>query len=291
MKTPPSLELVEEHRIHSLLPEADSAADLEASGVLVRDGRYHVVFDNLSEVGRIDAGLAVTRDNTLVETASGAEGYEDIAFNPSQRRFYLLREACEEPDGTFRGHVVVCDERFRFLEDLPIDHAFDDGNKGFEGLVCVERGGREVLLALCEGNRCKSGRKGREPGGGRVHALERSAAEWKPVGTLKLPKTLAFEDYSAIDLRGDRVAVVSQASSGLWVGTLHPEKWRCADDGQVYTFPRSGKGKVRYGNVEGVGWVDDHVLVVVSDRRKKKQPKRFRHKEQSLHVFRLPGPA
>ncbi len=288
MKTPPALELVEEHRIHSLLPGAGPDADLEASGVLALDRHYYVVFDNLPEVGRIDDGLAGPRGNALVDTASGTGGFEDIAFSPSQRRFFLLREACKERDGSFRGHVVACDHELRLLEDLPIDHAFDGRNKGFEGLVCLERAGREVLLALCEGNRCRSGRKGRKPGGGRVHALERSAAVWKPVGTLQLPKTLGFEDYSAIDLHGDRIAVLSQASAGLWVGRLHPEEWRCTDEGRVYTFPRTGKGKVKYGNVEGVAWLGDDRVVVVSDKRKKGEAKRFRRKHQSLHVFRLP---
>jgi hypothetical protein len=61
-----------------------------------------------------------------------------------------------------------------------------------------------------------------------------------------------------------RVAVVSQVNSTLWVGQ-----------------------SIRYGNIEGVDWINPTRIVTVSDRRKKKnQPdKGFLKKDQSLRVF------
>src|SRR5258705_267583 len=82
---------------------------------------------------------------------------------------------------------------------------------------------------ICEGNRCRAGRAGRKPGGGRLHVLQCSRKLWKPVARIKLPRTAAFEDYSAVSLRGRRLAVLSQQSSRLWIGTLRFGDWAIAD--------------------------------------------------------------
>ena len=59
---------------------------------------------------------------------------------------------------------------------------------------------------------------------------------WKHVRALKLPKPVRFVDYSGIDVVGNRVAVVSQESSALWLGRLNPDL-TFADDGEVFLFP------------------------------------------------------
>ena len=40
------------------------------------------------------------------------------------------------------------------------------------------------------------------------------------MGKIRLPETVLFEDYSGIAVAGDRIAVISQASSALWLGRL-----------------------------------------------------------------------
>ena len=91
-------------------------------------------------------------------------------------------------------------------------------------------------------------------------------------------------------LVGERLAVVSQMSSALWVGALRPDKWAFEDDGQTYIFPTKADGDVIYCNVEGVAWLSERQVVVVSDRAKPgEQPKKAREKDQSIHVFNLPG--
>ncbi len=103
------------------------------------------------------------------------------------------------------------------------------------------------------------------------------------------PRSLPFVDYSGMDVRNGTLVVVSQETSALWVGTLDPQNWRIQGDGVVYSFPREVDGAVGYCNVEGVSWIDEDTLVVVSDARKKdKQPPSCAAKEQSIHVFRLP---
>lgn len=75
----------------------------------------------------------------------------------------------------------------------------------------------------------------------------------------------------------------------LWIGTFDEAGWKWRDDGQLYEFPRD-EGAIRYGNIEGVGWLSAARIVAVSDRRKKKDPpdKRLAEKDQSIHVFDVP---
>jgi hypothetical protein len=64
------------------------------------------------------------------------------------------------------------DDEFRYLKDRPIDFTFKSSNKDFEAVAYVRRHGKDHILALCEGNKCRSGDKGRKPGGGRVQLIE-----------------------------------------------------------------------------------------------------------------------
>ena len=52
----------------------------------------------------------------------------------------------------------------------------------------------------------------------------------------------------------------------------------------MYRFPDKN-----YRNVEGIDWLSEDTLIAVSDRMKKGQPARCAKKDQSIHVFRIPG--
>ena len=109
--------------------------------------------------------------------------------------------------------------------------------------------------------------------------------------TLKLPRSVDFKDYAGMGQRGLNLFVTSQASSKLWVGTLKPNELAFEDDGQMYRFPKK-KGEASYCNVEGVALLPTkgHAsrIVVVSDKRKKKQSKACENKDQSIHLFEFP---
>jgi hypothetical protein len=96
-----------------------------------------------------------------------------------------------------------------------------------------------------------------------------------------------FEDYSGLSLDGDRVGVVSQSTSMLWVGHLAPDQWTWQGPQRLYEFPRAGDGEVIYTQVEGLTWLGPDRIAVVSDRRKKDITARIASKDQSIHVFDL----
>ena len=147
------------------------------------------------------------------------------------------------------------------------------------------------MLALCEGNKCKGGNQGRKPGGGRVLLFEKKRKCWLHSRTISLPRSLPFVDFSGMSIDNGRVAIVSQVNSMLWVGQLDEPDWTRRNEGQLYEFPRSENGSIRYGNIEGVGWISPTRIVTVSDRRKKKdQPdKGLSEKDQSVHIFEIPS--
>jgi hypothetical protein len=124
-----------------------------------------------------------------------------------------------------------------------------------------------------------------------VHVFRRGHDHWERVGKIRLPETVLFEDYSSITVTGDRVAVISQASSALWLGHLAPADWQATGAGTSYALPRDVDGSVIYGTAEGVSWIAPGRVAVVSDKAKPEQDRRCRAKDQSIHIFRIPAPA
>jgi len=86
--------------------------------------------------------------------------------------------------------------------------------------------------------------------------------------------------------------VVSQASSALWVGRLRRNGadlvHEIADEGTVYRFPTDSRGRTVYRTVEGVSWLGNDRVVVVSDKVKPGSRERpGRAKDQSIHIFTI----
>jgi hypothetical protein len=284
------LRLVKERRLADLIAPPKGSGVLEASGVVRKDGDYYVIFDNVRHVARIDAGLSPTsnRHGWFGRRRSG-DGYEDIAYSAARRRFYLLIEAEKHPDGTYKPLIDECDDAGQFIGRHWVDIHFAKRNTGLEGLSVVNWEGDEYLLGLCEGNRCRAGKAGRKGGGGRVHVLSRKGALWVSVAKIKLPPSVDFEDYSAIALEGDRIAVISQVTSRLWIGVLRRGAWTIAGKGRVYDFPRTKKGRPKYCTLEGLCWLSNTRFVLVSDLSKRRYRDACRKTDQSIHVFDLPS--
>jgi hypothetical protein len=285
----PALKLVVERQIADLIVPPGRHGVLEASGVVAKGRDFFVIFDNIRRVARIDRRLEPeSAKHAWLGSARKGDGYEDIAYSANRRRFYLLIEAEKHTDGTYKAAIEECDDAGRFLGRNWVDVPLEKRNTGFEGLCVVPWQGREYLLALCEGNRCRGGRKGRQPGHGRIHVLEKRARRWQSTACIKLPRRAAFEDYSAVTVRGDRIAVISQQSSRLWLGVLRRRDWTIPRAGRVYDFPRTKQGKRLYCTVEGISWLSPTTFVGVSDLAKPDDSNRCQKKGQSIHIFRLP---
>jgi hypothetical protein len=287
----PTLNLIRERKIGSLIPSSKRDNRWEASGVLVKDGHFFVVFDDRTEIASLSNDLHPNQSNGLFGMADAVRGYEGISYNSVKQRYYLLVEARKHAKGSYKAVVVEYDDDFQYVKDRTVDFPFQSDNKGFEAVAHVHRDGNDYLLALCEGNKCKCGKKGRKPGGGRVQLFEKRKKYWRHYGTIALPICVPFVDYSGMSVDRGRVAIVSQVNSLLWVGQFNEADWEWHDDGQIYEFPRLSDGAIQYGNIEGVGWITPTQIVTVSDRRKKStQPEKvLSEKDQSIHIFEIPN--
>jgi hypothetical protein len=286
----PTLELVRESKIAALLP-GEGIGRYEASGVQARGQYLYVIFDNLPHIARFHGSLKTGHQhNILVRQRGESPGFEDITYHPGERRFLIIIEAGSHPEDGSRPAIEEYDEDLRYLDRATVDFPLESRNKGLEGVVCVRRGVDDYVLGLCEGNKCRGGAEGSKPGGGRMQIFQKADGGWRHRGTIKLPKSVRFKDYAAVDVAGNRIAVVSQASSALWTGTFKDESWAFVDEGTVYSFPTDENGDRAYFNIEGVGWLAPDKIASVSDKRKKRdQPKAAKRKDQSVHIFRIPG--
>jgi hypothetical protein len=287
------LELVQEVRIGELLKGAGDKR-YEASGVHLKDGYLHIIFDDDPHLLRLKPDWHHAGEEPVMLDLKGTgSGYEDITYLSSTNRWYCLIEAAETKSGVSMPRVDEFDESFTFIKSFWLNFPLKAGNKGFEGLSILRYAGNDYLLGLCEGNDCKSGSSGVKPGKGRIQVFVRAAETWEHVGTIGLPKAVRYKDYSSLDIRNGYLTVISQASSAMWVGRIRAEPAGLEDlfedDGQLFLFPRDDKGRIMYCNLEGVTWLGNDRLVVVSDKGKANQSKRCAGTDQSIHIFRLPA--
>ena len=287
------LELVQEARISELL-KGDGDKRYEASGVHLKDGYLHIVFDDDPHLVRLRPDWNHAGEGpVLLDLKGTGTGYEDITYQSSARRWYCLIEAAETKLGVFMPRIDEFDESFTFIKSHWLNFPLNAGNKGFEGLSTLRSAGDDYLLGLCEGNDCKRGKAGVRPGKGRIQVFRLVAEAWEHIGTIKLPKAVRCRDYAGLDVRNGYLTVISQVSSALWIGRLRAQPAGLddlfEDDGRLFLFPRDDKGRIRYCNMEGVTWLGNERMVIVSDKGKADQPGRCARKDQSIHIFRLPA--
>lgn len=61
-----------------------------------------------------------------------------------------------------------------------------------------------------------------------------------------------------------------------------------SESGIVFHLPRDNHCNMIYCNAEGIQWLDDYRLLIVSDKAKSKQPYWCDQKDQSVHIFSFP---
>lgn len=134
----PEMKLLKQRKLAELIKPPKGSAVLEASGVVAKGGDYYVIFDNVRRVARIDRGLSpVSKRHAWLGPRLSGDGYEDIAYSPHLKRFYLLVEAEKHMDGTYKGLIDECDETGRLKGRHWIDFTLPTRNTGFEGLSAV----------------------------------------------------------------------------------------------------------------------------------------------------------
>ena len=277
-----------ETKFHKLLGGQSEKRKHEASGVIFLNNEIFVVFDNSSMIAKIN--IEFDKAKLLGENKKGV-GYEGITYDNVNDRFYLIEESLDHK-GALNARLRSASKDFTIEFKKWLKFNFQSDNKGFEGLTIVTKNDEAYVLALCEGNDCDSDEISKIHGAGRIKVFETKGKKWKYIASIRLPPSLHFMDYSGIDINDKNIlAITSQESSAVWTGELDVENWKIVDLGHVYKFPKDKNGNMIYCNIEGVSWIANDRLVVVSDAKKDEQPEECREKDQSIHITSINSPS
>ncbi|CAF3436021.1 unnamed protein product [Rotaria socialis] len=284
-----------------------------------------VVFDNTYHIGTICTPfgqsfnctdqLLAWPDASLATTDSQFEG---ITYNSINDTYFVAQETIQtEMKEVFRANIfeiriILTDSTpIRVLESCIVNWDFPTDNKGIEGLEFVthQGSGHSYLLGLCEANDCNP--KSTSNNNGRILVLEKKEAtktslcSWEPVGTLVIPSTVHFDDYSSLSIYHRKanelpayVAVTSQQMSQVWVGMIEEINQApffslsSLNNNTIYDLPRThaatSECRIKYCNLEGVAWQGEYELILVSDKAKNNQGTQCIEQEQSVHYFFIP---
>lgn len=216
---------IREEKFYKLFKGFQKSFRFEGSGVYAKGNFFYVVFDNSKAVGVIESSLTNdSESNFLKGNLFEKSNYEGITFRDLEpSSFYIIIESLEKNNAYYPA-IVKLDNDLNFLEQKIVKFSLEKKNKGLEGLSFITRSGENFILGLCEGNFCNSDKE-KTRGNGRIQVLKEQEGDWIPVAEIKLPSSINFLDYSDMDIENGRIAIVSQVSSAVWIGELHPEKW------------------------------------------------------------------
>ena len=278
---------VAEAKIYKLLQGYSSSDNFEASGVYYLGGYFYVACDNMYKIAKIKSTLPInSSDNSLLSTSapgSGSSNYEGITYdNNGTPNFFVVEESVSHGSG-YQPRIREFNSSMNYQDEKWADYYFTaaNSNKAFEGIAWVYRGGEDYILGLVEGT-------------GKIPVLKKTSGDWILVDSITLPSSVTFTDYSDITVSGNKVAITSQQDGQLWIGTLSSTSWSITG-GTAYTFPLGSSSGVigagtdqLYGNVEGVSFISDTQIVIVSDKADASQPAYQSYKEQTISIFNLP---
>jgi hypothetical protein len=313
----------------ALFRDTRGQSKFEASDVTIVNDTVYSVCDSSWAISKFGRHLdPFSTENVQIGDPNREEddsGYEAIL--EFDGLFYVVRESVYHADhvenkkGKGKGsgdgdfHAVIeelrlTDDDYAFVRECQCEFTFLGNSKGFEGAVGFpDVHGDLHILGLCEGNHCsEEEEKKMDVGNGRVVIMKKRHADddgadgclWETVRVVRIPESAAFLDYSAIDITSSgRVAITSQEDSSVWLGhaagisdgVIDPNAFEFNGvKSSVWRFPRDGGCHTIYCNIEGVHFINDEMLMAVSDKMKGKGKQDFRcqEKDQSIHAFVIP---
>jgi hypothetical protein len=310
-----TLKLAYELTFASLFRDNKRQKKYEGSSVIVVNETAYAICDSSWAVSKFDVRLQAyaaknqqVGDPTRKDTPKDESNYEAIFYESGD--FYAVRESVKHEDKKYRAiieQLTLYENDYKIVEACSTQLEFEEDSTGLEGAIAVRDLNNEmVIMGLCEGNYCSKKRKF-EHGNGRivlmrykklVNGSNGTWCLWATHRIMNLPSSIDFRDYSDISMdEYGRVAITSQEDSRVWIGGLSGYKngrWDVDQmelkGGEIYDFPKNENCQTEYCNIEGVHFLNNETLLVVSDQMKSRGRQDFRcfNKDQSVHVFVLP---
>lgn len=275
-----ALQLVESHPLHKVLDEPSSAF-LPVSGICLVEDACYVIFRDRRDVAR--CRVQPPHPSRTLRWFRQAPchfppGYAGLTFDPNQTRFYALADAVPAGDDTCWPCVDTYDDSLRFVERRPVDFHCKGDQTGLVSVGLTTHTGQALMFALCGGYKCKRGKAGRKPGGGRIHVFRPGTSRWEHVCRINLPKSVPFAGFSSLALLEDRLLVVAQGSPEVWIGRLDSASLDVTGEGTIYELPHDEQGDPLVGAVTGVAWVNQNTILVTANGA-----------SPQFHVLSVPG--
>ncbi|MBF0382500.1 MAG: hypothetical protein HQL69_15875 [Magnetococcales bacterium] len=290
-------------------------ANYSPNGVVKYNDDIFVVFANCKQIARLAVFGPITKPlfsgkewlTPVFDKGSKIEGFAGITCNRmkfNDDNLYTVVESIRrtkkkksgKKKSWYNGKVVTIAKKLEAKESW-LDYELPSKIKGFEGACVINDQEDNTLrmLAICEGNCCRTGIPSKIPGSGRIQVFKPEKGTWQHELQISLPDFVKFIDYSDLDVIANKkgtdgnVVILSNASRKIWVGSLNLINFEWQDRGAIYDFPSNKNGK--FCNVRGVTWLDDKCkkIVVVSNSKKSTQKDdKCQNYEQAIHLFELP---
>jgi hypothetical protein len=306
-----TLKLAYELPFASLFRDTKGQKKYEASSIVLVDDNAYAVCDSSWAISKFGSQLQPFADTNVQIGSPGREkedsGYEALFYDNGI--FYVVRESVQHKDESYHAiieELVLGEDDYEVGQVCSSEFEFEGSSKGFEGATAIrDLTGELMILGLCEGNYCSESRKD-ETGNGRLVVMRKDTladgtCQWSTVRKIHIPKSANFRDYSAMTLsESGRVAISSQEESQLWVGQLLGQNpaglWDVSAlefeqrGSKLYDFPKNDMCETIFCNIEGVHWMNNDMIMAVSDKMKSKGKQSFTcfEHDQSVHVFVLP---
>lgn len=262
-----TLQLTASAALHTILDEPASTF-LPIGGICLVEEACYLVFRDRRDVVR--CRVQPPHPNRTLRWFRQAPcpaqaGYAGLTFDPTQRRFYALANAVLGNDSTSRPSIDAYDDSLRFVERRAIDFPVKTDHPGFVAVRWASYDGRDYLFALCSTYKCRSGKAGRKPGGGRVHVFRQGPTRWEHVRRFNLPKYVLFDGFTSMDLRGDRLVAAAHNAPLLWIGQLASDNLDLLDEGAIYELPHDEEDYPLANAITSTTWLDNYTLLATTD--------------------------
>jgi hypothetical protein len=312
---PETLKLVCELPFASLFTHAKGQRRFDASSVVIVGDHAYTVYDGSNAIGKVSVphfspfNQANSQISRPTRRQSVQSGYEGVFYDDDTGNFVAVKESVQDQTGAFHAMfdelATNADKTDYFIvQTCPSEYEFNK-ELGISGAAMLRSLDNDIfILALCSVNHCDDGDED-DKGNGRViimrpTTLDDGSCQWMTVRMVNIPDSANFLNYSDLAVTADgRVAITSSEESEVWIGQLTGQDpssglWDMDavdfdSNGDIYNFPRDNECTKIYCGIKGVQWLKGNMLLAVSDKMENEQDYQYFDKDQSIHIFALPG--
>lgn len=258
---------------------SDYSDSFEASGVEFFNNKIYIIFDSQAHIFKATLDLKTAKilqdielEKILFVEKQNKMDIEGIDIHPISGKIRLIEEFFETSDEDKMFALWETMQNSDSFSSRKFIYDFENKSSGMEGIATRSFEGKDYFFILCEGKPCK---KNMRDDAGTIEIL---TEDYEKFASIELVGELQMADYSAIDIRNDSFVLLSQAEGVMLLGRI--------EDLSALIVESRFQFSPSYCNLEGVSFIDDSHLVLVSDKAND-QRKFCKTKERSIHLVKI----